>query len=907
MDSSTLIIIVGVLTLFLGGALYYWLAPGPRRSRAMTRARQLLVEGLWQEALQIVDDQLRGGSLPKKASAQLHTLMGECLQEAGEIALGEGRFEDALQHFTDAAPLQDRPPEYPRELVLRKMMAKVRAGFSNESAHLLRSGTDPTFAEPQDLITRVLMIDSDHAEAYFWQAMIQIKKGELDQAHKVLENAHRLGESKFVDPPFYLGAMLYGQGRYEEALRTLSEANRIDAGCPFVAWLMGRCMVAANSDPAMAVRVLQRALGQRGFGLWKDRPERAWIEAFPDGKSWVRRLAEKHRFICPIFGGDLSVWIRWGELALAQALYRQGQFQESADLYQHLLDHSPPSLPLLRGLGLSMVKLKRYDQAFKHLRAALDMSPEDPYLNGYVALCGALGETRNPEDKPNNIAWAFQQFARFDIIGEPEWAEMLSQVHQEARAHQMSIPGDAQVLACHVLASVLDTTPEAAATYSLLAQQHPEAVLPVHAFLYSHAVQEHGVQETSDLDLLERTFLNVEEAKSFYEQQGWDFTEVEYLFLERSAAISPGRFPRVMGETYPAQGERFLLTRSQEMEQTEEPELALNAVETLLALSPGSLEAHDRLACLHYRQGKMKEAAEALARLEQLSPDSPIPSIRRAVIEHRQHRWAETEQSLEKALQLTQGERRASVAFLGAKLALSFQEETANKENNGASTSSRKWEQAESYLERALENHPEHLDALCTLVSLRGLRNDFDGLKALLPRMGNPEIIEERYFFLTALCHLAAGNAERVLEWAERAKTDPDLRLEAEFLKVWANLHLKNRDQAVQSLQLVAKSESIAGDHARALLGGLSFLKGTYVDAVKWWGLVKADKREKWKCDEPLQRTMFLTALTALHKGKFEQAAERFQEAGRLGLREKNLGALIRLALLKEAMRLYYQ
>ena len=40
------------------------------------------------------------------------------------------------------------------------------------------------------------------------------------------------------------------------------------------------------------------------------------------------------------------------QLALAQALYRQGNFQESADLYAKLMQDSPPTLMLLRGLGV---------------------------------------------------------------------------------------------------------------------------------------------------------------------------------------------------------------------------------------------------------------------------------------------------------------------------------------------------------------------------------------------------------------------------------------------------------------------------------------------------------------------------------------------------------------------------
>ena len=44
----------------------------------------------------------------------------------------------------------------------------------------------------------------------------------------------------------------------------------------------------------------------RGLLAWQSQPERLWVEALPEGKSYVRRLAAKHRYVCPILGGDLK-------------------------------------------------------------------------------------------------------------------------------------------------------------------------------------------------------------------------------------------------------------------------------------------------------------------------------------------------------------------------------------------------------------------------------------------------------------------------------------------------------------------------------------------------------------------------------------------------------------------------
>ena len=101
--------------------------------------------------------------------------------------------------------------------------------------------------------------------------------------------------------------LVHRLGRPQEALRYLAEANRVDPNCPFVTWQMGVSLVASNADSGLAMRALQKALGERGLAMWAKHPERAWVEGFPEGRSYVRRLAAKQRYTCPILGSDLSV------------------------------------------------------------------------------------------------------------------------------------------------------------------------------------------------------------------------------------------------------------------------------------------------------------------------------------------------------------------------------------------------------------------------------------------------------------------------------------------------------------------------------------------------------------------------------------------------------------------------
>src|SRR5262249_61300703 len=107
----------------------------------------------------------------------------------------------------------------------------------------------------------------------------------------------------------------------------------------FVAWQVGVAMVASGGDPGMALRVLQRALGPKGFPLWLQTPHRAWVEAFPQGRSFVRRLAEQYTYTCPLLGSDLRALIRIAHQAVAQAHYRLRHLPGPAEpVSEHLPD-----------------------------------------------------------------------------------------------------------------------------------------------------------------------------------------------------------------------------------------------------------------------------------------------------------------------------------------------------------------------------------------------------------------------------------------------------------------------------------------------------------------------------------------------------------------------------------------
>src|SRR4051812_3512184 len=96
-------LVAGVLLLAL--VLWLVLAPGPQRARAVTRARLLLEQGKWEEALPIARALQSQGSVPPPWRERLRKLEAECLLAAGDQALLERRYEESLQLYRQAAPL----------------------------------------------------------------------------------------------------------------------------------------------------------------------------------------------------------------------------------------------------------------------------------------------------------------------------------------------------------------------------------------------------------------------------------------------------------------------------------------------------------------------------------------------------------------------------------------------------------------------------------------------------------------------------------------------------------------------------------------------------------------------------------------------------------------------------------
>ena len=74
----------------------------------------------------------------------------------------------------------------------------------------------------------------------------------------------------------------------------------------------------------------------------------------------------------------------------------------------------------------------------------------------------------------------------------------------------------------------------------------------------------------------------------------------------------------------------------------------------------------------------------------------------------------------------------------------------------------------------------------------------------------------------------------------------------------------------------------------------------------KWWQILEPKSRFAWKLGETLAHTVFVTAVEAYTRGSFEQAADKLRAAGKLGCRDRRLGALLVMSLFKAGQAMVY-
>ncbi len=901
---------LGLLVLL---ALWYLLGKGPRQWRSYQATRRLMDQGEYAAAWQIIQ-RWKQGTLSRSWQNRWNEREARYQRGTSQGFFRDKDYEKDLEILEKSNVLLGQPPEEARMYVVSLMVEEARALFS-------RTVMDSQ-EEVQNLLTRILLVDSHCAEAYFWQALVLLRDKKTEEATRILTNLvyPGRGESfneipfpqefteKFIDPPLYLGALLLEQNQPREALRCLTEANRIDNNCPFVVCQLGIAMIESGGDTQFAIKALERALGNRGFAIWSHQPERAWVEAFPDNKSYVRKLAVNHPFVCPLWGDDFFKAQRQGLAALAKGFYQQGQFEQAVKLYQRVAHESAPSLGVLRGLGLSLARLGRCDEAFKHLRAAHELeNPKDPITTGYLALCAAKGKPAFPEDKANNVNWSVGLVRNIDLPGNREWVDLLNQIFTEARSVGIHLKVEDQLHLCEQLQSATATDSSSAQAFHHLFATFPGSFRKEFSWLYCRSAQLLDLQETHTLDTYNLLFSEEDSAREFYQEKNWDFAELEYSFLEKYVRHSPGEIPPVFGEHGSARVENILSKRVRALEEENQQEKARDTAQVWALMTPTNPKALDCLARLHFVNQDETSALEVLQSWHHAAPESYLPLIRQAILFHRQERWEECHAALRRVLEITSSPQKADLAFLGAKLLLARWQKDS-PEGRSVQETANSLGNVRHFLEECLAHNPHHKEALGLLASVLCLQEDKERIAPLIGSMEQVAESDPQSHFFLAHCYLETGKLAKALEASQAASENDSLASDCAFLSGWIFLSENEPDKAALNfLKVLSHPDSPSLPYARALLGGLRFFQGSPQDAIDLWKGLEPASLARFDLAQPLAQTIYLTALQEMAQGDYAGAAEKFREAGKRGLREPRLGALLSLALLKAGQSLLYQ
>lgn len=840
-----------------------------RPERRLAAARNALDRGDWSAALNEVR-RLSPAAGAKQATwhDSRRLLEGECLEAAGEVALRENNFEEALARFHEAAPLADAPVEEPASRVATAMLAEARRLFL----------TDAPPSELPTLLERIRACQPDCPEADFLAGLHELKAGNTQKAIEHLTAAGSVSPGKSGDAGLYLGGISLRAGHSREALRYLADANKIASQCPIVAWQMGMALATAG-ESVLAIRALQKATGPDGMPRFLADPDQLWIETLP-ADSWIRSLARdarKNRVVyrCPLGFHDLKSALLTARRALGEALVQAGRAEDALRILNDLLA-TDDSAFVRRNLGAALSLLQRFDEAQSHLRQAF--AQEQP-PNPRTAAALALSLVKSRGDKKANAAAAMDLVTRHPARGDAAWASQAGAVLAGAQETGVAIsPDQIGKLVEHFVSAVAHDS-SAAALYDRLARHDLDSVPFEAACLYVRTAQQHGVRLTRDLELFQRAFDRREELQRFFASHNWDHAAAERLFLERWAERYPGSFPKFAGADAGTASEAVLLDDSRRLESLKKLDAALATAELALKLAPASGPAHDRLAELAFRRKDIAGAIEWLTKWGQLAPNDPAPRARLASVMHSLQRLREAAAAADEAIALAHGKARASMSLLAARIA----------------ASGGKPDQALDLLNSCLTDDATNATALTARAAFLWVRGDKPGLTNLVGRLADVPGGDAWARYLGAVCAFAAGRTDMAAEAAANAGGEA---ASAGFhLSGLLHTQQGREKQAIAALQsAVQSSQGPTADHARALLGQIAWYAGDYSEALKWWQPLAPAALKSCRLDAVIPGGALLAGLSALRGKRWEAAGKWLRAAARLRCADARLGVWLGLA-----------
>lgn len=864
------IVTAGLLAAVAVTAAAAWFFVRRRSPRfGLRAARQALESGHHASALEIARrHRPNSGASPQSWHEEQRQIEIEALHASAESALRNRRYAEALQTFRTIAGLLQLDESDASHRVVDTMLAEVR---------LLSANTPDDPALPE-LIAEILKQRPTCPEASFWLGIFQIRRNEIQKAIDSFTAATQSPTSP-IDPYLYLGAIWLRGGLPRDALRVLSEANRLAPQCPLVSWLLGAAIVESGGDALLALRALQKATGADGLPKYLRHPNRLWKETLPPD-SWIRNVTIRRgdpaaQFRCPFELDRTDVSLFQSRLALASALVTCQKAEDAIPIYTELLK-SHDTLPIRRGLGLALAQLERYDEALPHLREA--HSQENPPSSVTTsALALSLSHARFD---PGNIQQALDLLATLKSDSDAIYARHAGAVFAAAKNAGLPIANDEIAKICNALVSTSAADPHAAEAYDLLAGLNPRALPREAAILYARSAQVHGLTLNHDEFLLDFAMGDQRMAREYFAVREWDFEAAERMYLQRWATRHPGTFPSAPGINYAASAETSLLNAAQRQAAQGQLTTARELALLVVRLNPVSGLAYDRLAELAFRRGNRAEAENWLKVWQTKCPNDPQPLARLALVIATNRSLEHASELLGQSLELVQGSARMPYLLLAAKVAIAQGKRSA----------------AKSHFKECLSIVPNHPTALMGRAAIAWVEDNTPLLAKLAVRMASIPAEDPWFHYLAAGTLLAAGNPDAAEVSAKQAAADPMTASEGRHLLALVRARRNDLDGATELLRHTSIEDSAIGNHAAAMRGQFAYVNGDYAEALHQWQNLPADRIKAWNLATVVTHAAYLAGIQALHSNQPELAVRWLVQAARLGQQDARLESLLAAA-----------
>ena len=303
------------------------------------------------------------------------------------------------------------------------------------------------FEEADEHLSRALELDPSNQFAWQNVAELRRKQGQYDDAvewfGKVLarDASNALAQAG-------LGVALYELKRYEPALDAMDRAIELEPDLPQARTLhvlAGRALRELGR-PEEAERQFLRAAGTDSrdvtplVELWRTGIAQ---QRFDEADVHLRRALEVAR------GSPEGLQI------IAEALRKQGSYEESIDTYRAVLALDPEFAMAHAGMGDSLFRLERYEAAIESLGRSVDLHPHPPTATARLILMGTASAEL---DRTDAAATHYQRAVEIEP-GNTDALDHLAKARFEAKRYAEALD---------LYRALLEIQPESAQTHSNL-------------------------------------------------------------------------------------------------------------------------------------------------------------------------------------------------------------------------------------------------------------------------------------------------------------------------------------------------------------------------------------------------------------------------------------------------------